>query len=79
MIEAVRSHATPELQAALQTLLKNKLLAAPTGEEARRLRETVGRHGNPDRGKDLYLDARSGSAARPVTGWKASAARSAPT
>jgi putative heme-binding domain-containing protein len=60
VIEAVRAHATPELQAAMQAMLKDKLLAAPTGEEARRLRDYVGRHGNPARGKAIYLDAKKG-------------------
>ncbi|MDR3637453.1 MAG: PQQ-dependent sugar dehydrogenase [Isosphaeraceae bacterium] len=58
VIEAVRPHATPELQAAMQSLLKKTLLAAPTGAEASRLREYVGRFGSPDRGKALYLDTK---------------------
>ncbi len=63
VIEAVRPHATPEIQAEMQSLLKNKLLAAPTGDEARRLREYVGRYGKPARGKALYLDAKKGGCA----------------
>jgi quinoprotein glucose dehydrogenase len=63
VIEAVRGHATPELQAATQALLKNRLLAAPGGAEAERLREFVRRHGNPERGKALYLDAKKGGCA----------------
>ncbi len=63
VIEAIRNHATPELQAAMQTLLKDTLLAAPTGAEAQRLRELVGRYGNPDRGKGLFLDAKMGNCA----------------
>ena len=41
MIEAVRPHATPELQAAMQTLLKNTLLAAPTEDHFTRVSELV--------------------------------------
>ncbi len=63
VIEAVRSHATPELQEATQTLLKDTLLAAPTGDEARRLREFVERQGNAERGKGLFLDAKKGGCA----------------
>lgn len=58
VIEAIRPHATPEIQAALQALLKSRLLAAPTGEEARRLRQYVQRFGNAERGKSLYLDGK---------------------
>ena len=60
VVEAVRGHATPELQEATQALLKDKLLAAPTGEAATRLREFVAKSGNPDRGKAIYLDAKKG-------------------
>jgi putative heme-binding domain-containing protein len=63
VIEAVRPHSTPELQAATQQLLKNKLLAAPTGDEAKRLRDFVSRSGNAARGKDIYLDAKKGGCA----------------
>jgi putative heme-binding domain-containing protein len=63
IIEAVRSHSTPEIQAATQIMLKNKLLAAPTGEEATRLREFVAQHGNPQRGREIYLDAKKGNCA----------------
>ena len=61
VIEAVRPHATPELQEATQTLLKNRLLAAPTGAEARRLREFVQKSGRPERGKAVFLDAKLGN------------------
>lgn len=63
VIEAVRPHASPELQAATQQLLKNKLLAAPTRDEARHLREFVTRRGNAERGKIIYLDAKKGGCA----------------
>jgi putative membrane-bound dehydrogenase-like protein len=63
VIEAVRSHATPELQAATQALLKKTLLAAPEGAEAQRLREFVRRNGNPRRGRGLFLDAKKGNCA----------------
>ena len=63
VIEAVRPHATPELQAAMQTLLKDRLLAAPTGEEARKLREAVRQHGDPMRGKAIFLDTAKGNCA----------------
>jgi putative membrane-bound dehydrogenase-like protein len=63
VLEAIRSHATPELQAATQLMLKSKLLAAPTGAEARRLRDYVTRQGNPSRGKAVFLDARKGGCA----------------
>ena len=63
VIEAVRSHATPELQTVLQTLLKKTLLAAPTGEEARRLREYVARRGNPDRGRAVFFEGAKGACA----------------
>ncbi len=61
VIEAVRNHSTPELQAAMQLILKNKLLAAPTGNEAKRLREFVAKNGKPERGKAIYLDAKKGN------------------
>ena len=60
VVEAVRSHATPELQEATQALLKDKLLAAPTGPAAARLREFVAKSGSPDRGRAIYLDAKKG-------------------
>jgi putative membrane-bound dehydrogenase-like protein len=60
VIEAVHAHATPELQAAVQAMLKDTLLAAPKGEEAQRLRDYVGRHGNPGRGKAIYFDTKKG-------------------
>lgn len=63
VIEAVRSHSTPELQAATQIMLKNKLLAAPTGDEAARLREFVAQRGNAERGREIYLDAKKGNCA----------------
>lgn len=63
VVEAVRPHATPELQAALHELMKKTLLASPGSDEAKRLREFVGRHGNPDRGKAIYLDAKKGGCA----------------
>jgi putative heme-binding domain-containing protein len=63
VIEAVRSHATPEIQAATQVMLKNKLLAAPSGDEAARLREFVAQHGNPQRGREIFLDAKKGNCA----------------
>ncbi|WP_422925233.1 PVC-type heme-binding CxxCH protein [Singulisphaera sp. PoT] len=58
VIEAVRPHATPEIQAAMETLLKKTVLAAPTGQEAARLRNYVERRGDPSRGKALYLDTK---------------------
>ncbi len=58
VIEAIRPHATPELQTAMQTLLKKTVLGAPTGAEAARLRDYVARHGNPLRGKALYLNSK---------------------
>ncbi len=63
VVEAIRGHATPEIQAATQAMLKSKLLAAPTGEDARRLRDFVGRRGNPNRGKALFLDGKKGGCA----------------
>jgi putative membrane-bound dehydrogenase-like protein len=63
VVEAVRSHATPELQAATQALLKKTLLAAPEGAEAERLREFVRRNGNPRRGRGLFFDAKKGNCA----------------
>jgi putative membrane-bound dehydrogenase-like protein len=63
VIEAVRPHSTPEIQHAMQSLLKSKLLAAPTGSEARQLREFVSRNGNALRGRAIYLDAKKGGCA----------------
>ena len=63
VLEAVRNHSSPELLAASQTLLKNKLLAAPTGDEARRLREFVAKNGNSARGKTIFYDAKKGNCA----------------
>jgi putative membrane-bound dehydrogenase-like protein len=63
VIEAVRSHASPGLQAATQALLKGTLLAAPQGAEAERLREFVRRNGNPGRGKAIFLDPKRGNCA----------------
>lgn len=63
VIEAIRSHASPEIQAATQRLLRSKLLAAPKGAEARRLRDYVARRGNPERGRAIYLDAKKGGCA----------------
>jgi putative membrane-bound dehydrogenase-like protein len=63
VVDAIRVHATPEIQAATQTMLKSKLLAAPTGEEATRLREFVTRRGNPKRGSEIFLDGKKGGCA----------------
>jgi quinoprotein glucose dehydrogenase len=63
VIEAVRHHSTPSLQASLQLLLKRTILAAPNGEEAARLREHVNGRRNADRGKALFLDSRKGGCA----------------
>ncbi len=63
VIEAVRGHSAPELQATLQTLLKNTLMAAPSAEESKRLRDFVARNGNADRGREIYLDAKKGNCA----------------
>ncbi len=63
VIEAIRSHRTPEIQAASQQMLQSRLLAAPKGDEARRLRDYVSRRGNPDRGRAIYLDATRGGCA----------------
>ena len=63
VIEAIRPHATPELQAILQELLKKTLLKVPDGVEANRFRMFVAREGNPDRGRAIYLDAKKGGCA----------------
>ena len=63
VIEAVRQHATPSLQASLQKLLKQTILAAPTGEEARKLKEHVAERGDAQRGKAIFLDSKKGGCA----------------
>ena len=63
VIEAIRPHATPELQAILRELLKKTVIKAPEGTEANRFRMFVAREGNPERGRALYLDAKKGGCA----------------
>jgi putative membrane-bound dehydrogenase-like protein len=63
VIDAVRHHSTPSLQAALQDLIKRMVLPAPTGEEANNLRRHVVERGNARRGKELFLDAKKGGCA----------------
>ena len=63
VIEAVRPHATKELQYELHALMRKTLLAAPTGAEAARLREDVARKGNSERGREIYFDAKKGNCA----------------
>lgn len=57
VLEAVRNHAAPELQAGVQTLLKRLLTSEADRTDASKLREMVSRHGDPRRGKQLYLNA----------------------
>ncbi len=61
VIEAIRRHRSPQLQEETQKLLKTKLLAAPTGEDARKLREYVDRRGNPRAGGRIFLDSKKGN------------------
>jgi len=63
IVEALSPHRSPELQEALQTLLKRTVLAAPTGVEARRMRDFVRRSGSSERGKAIFFDAKKGGCA----------------
>ncbi len=63
VIEASRRYSNPEIEREMQKLLKDRLLAAPQGEEAKRLREFVTRHGNAARGREIFLDAKKGGCA----------------
>ena len=78
VIEAVRGHASPELQQATQVLLRDRLLKAPTGDEARKLREFVAKNGSAARQGDLPRPEEGGTAP-PATGSRGPADRSAPT
>ena len=63
VIEAARTHATPELKAAVQELLRKNVLAQPGGPAAQKLRELVAKGGDPARGKALFLDAKKANCA----------------
>ena len=58
VIDAARMHATPELKAAVQDLLRKHVLAAPGGKDAQKLRDLVAKGGDPARGKAIFLDAK---------------------
>jgi putative membrane-bound dehydrogenase-like protein len=64
VIDAVRHHDNnPSLQKALELLLKKFIIAAPTGEEAERLRKHVAERGSPENGKKVFLDSKKGGCA----------------
>ena len=59
VIDAARSHATPELKAAVQGLLRTHVLAAPPGaKDARKLQDLVTKGGDPGRGRAIFLDGK---------------------
>ncbi len=63
VIDAARRYSTPEIEREMQKLMKDRLLAAPQGEEAKRLREFVSRQGNAMRGREIFLDAKKAGCA----------------
>jgi putative heme-binding domain-containing protein len=63
VLEAARSHKSPELSLLVAELLKSRLLNAPDLEETKQLEDQVRRLGNPGRGKAVYLDASKGNCA----------------
>ena len=57
VLEAARPHKSPELSAAVNELMKSRLLGASGLDDVRKLQDLVKKHGNADRGKAVYLDA----------------------
>jgi putative heme-binding domain-containing protein len=57
VIEAARPHKSPELSAAVNELMKSRMLGPSSLDDVRKFQDLVKRHGNADRGKSVYLDA----------------------
>lgn len=63
VIDALRKHASPELRDETAKLLKTGLLSKPGGDDARRIRFEVDRHGDANRGKAIYIDVNKANCA----------------
>jgi quinoprotein glucose dehydrogenase len=57
VIEAARPHRSPELSAAVNELMKMRMLGSSGLEDVRKFQDLVKKHGNSGRGKAVYLDA----------------------
>ncbi len=56
VLEGVRRHNSPDLEALRQEIVKRMMLSAPTPEQMTQIRDYVKKGGDPARGRTLYLD-----------------------